>query len=361
MANINGGNITKKLESKHVTTLRDWFNQDDFQKKIIRALPKVINHEAFITNAYNIYANNTKLQECSLASFLNALMQAAKVGLMPNTPLGHCYIIPYKREATFQMGYPGHIELALRTNKYKTIYAHEVYPKDYFKWSLGMKKDLEHIPSNELDRKKDKPIYYYAAYKLINGGENFECWSMADILEHRDKFSSGYRVAKQYNKETVWETDFDSMALKTMVVRVLKMAPKSTEMVYALSTEPGEEGRKNMFPEDELDITPPVEDLPADKPENEEEKEEDISSVEGEPVNLGELEEIAKAAGYDNWKAIIIEGCKLKNDKGKAIFSADIDEDGAKDLLQNDKNRFSVLYEHFNIMIDQEQVKAGKG
>jgi len=111
-------------------------------------------------------------------------------------------------------------------------------------------------------------------------------------------------------------------------------------MVYALSTEPGEEGRKNMFPE-EMDITPSVEDLPADKPEKEEEKEEDISSVEGEPVNLGDLEEIAKAAGYNSWKAIIIEGCKVKTDKGKAVFSADIDEDGAKDLLQNDKNRFS--------------------
>jgi recombination protein RecT len=359
MANINGGNITKKLESKHVTTLRDWFNQDDFQKKIIRALPKVINHEAFITNAYNIYANNTKLQECSLASFLNALMQAAKVGLMPNTPLGHCYIIPYKREATFQMGYPGHIELALRTNKYKTIYAHEVYPKDYFKWSLGMKKDLEHIPSNELDRKKDKPIYYYAAYKLINGGENFECWSMADILEHRDKFSSGYRVAKQYNKETVWETDFDSMALKTMVVRVLKMAPKSTEMVYALSTEPGEEGRKNMFPE-EMDITPSVEDLPADKPENEEEKEEHTSSGKETENNMEDLENIAREAGFADWKAIVIEGCMTKV-SGKPVFDASVNEKEAKDILQRDKNRFSVLYEHFNRLIDQEQVKAGKG
>jgi len=151
MANINGGNITKKLESKHVATLKDWFNQDDFKKKLMSALPKVINRDAFIINAFNIYANNPKLQQCSISSFLDSLMKAAKAGLMPNSPLGHCFIIPYKKEATFQMGYPGHIELALRTNKYKTIYAHEVYPKDYFKYSLGMHKDLEHVPSADPD------------------------------------------------------------------------------------------------------------------------------------------------------------------------------------------------------------------
>lgn len=51
-------------------------------------------------------------------SFLAALMNAAQLGLEPNTPLGQAYLIPYKNksvlECQFQIGYKGLIDLAYR-------------------------------------------------------------------------------------------------------------------------------------------------------------------------------------------------------------------------------------------------------
>lgn len=50
-----------------------------------------------------------KLKDCTQLSFLAALMNAAQLGLEPNTPLGQAYLIPYNSQ--FQIGYKGLIEL----------------------------------------------------------------------------------------------------------------------------------------------------------------------------------------------------------------------------------------------------------
>jgi recombination protein RecT len=292
MANVKGTDIQKKVENKNVTTLKQWFDEDDFRKKILSALPKVINRDAFITNAYNIYANDTKLQSCTIRSFLNSLMQAAKVGLMPNNPLGHCHIIPYKEKgvmiAHFQMGYPGYLELALRTNKYESIYAHAVYPQDEFKACYGLHKDLIHIPSEEPIPEGTMPTHYYAVYKLINGGYDFVYWTRDKVLKHRDRFSSGYNYAKNNNKkDSVWDTDEEIMGRKTMIIQVLKMAPKSTEMIRALSTEPEGEGYKEHFKDEtpiDIDVFDKDESLEIDKEIAEEEGNTDFDYGENKTV-----------------------------------------------------------------------------
>lgn len=342
MAKVSGEGIVKRIESKSVGTLRQWFDNDDFKRKLTSALPKIINRDAFIINAFNIYANNTKLQQCTIASFLNALMQAAKVGLIPNTPLGHCHIIPYSREATFQMGYPGYIDLALRTNQYKAIYAHAVYPGDEFSASYGLHKDLIHIPSEDPIPAGTKPTHYYACYKLINGGEDFIYWTRDRVLKHRDRFSSGYKTSLKYKNtdSNVWETDEEIMGRKTMIIQVLKMAPKSTEMISALSTEEETKGYLNVLPANdnivEWNEAEPEETEPDEEPE----------------LTLTDLETIAISTGCGDWSDIILAGCKLKVGK-KPLFSADVTEEQAKDILTNDKERFKILYEYF-----EEQIKG---
>lgn len=226
------------------------------------SLPKVIDANAFITNAYNIYIRDKKLQECSFNSFVNALMDAAKVGLMPNTPLRHCALIPYVVKgimtANFQMEYRGHVELALRTGLYESIYAHEVYPQDEFKACYGLHKDLIHVPSKDPIPEGAMPIYYYAVYKLKNGGYDFVYWTRDRVLKHRDKYSKSYISAKGYGKEkdNRWVTEEVAMGLKTMIIRVLNTAPKSVEMVRALSTEPEGEYLKEYFPNESNEENP---------------------------------------------------------------------------------------------------------
>lgn len=253
MTDIKGTQVLQKLNGvKQPTTLKEWFAQPEFKSKLSAVLPEIVNPKAFLTNAYNIYVSDKKLQECTVFSFLNALMDGAKVGLMPNTPLGLCFILPYKVKgvmtAQFQMGYPGHIALAHRTKEYESIYAHAVYPEDEFDYCYGYNKHCDHIPNPE-GHGDSKPIFWYGVYRLKNGGGDFVVWPRKRMLAHRDEHSKAYKAAKNYGKtgEATWETDEEFMGMKTMVIQVLKLAPKSTEMVFALSTEPGGEKLRDRF------------------------------------------------------------------------------------------------------------------
>ena len=87
------------------------------QPEIKKALPDVITPERFTRMALSALNTTPKLQECTQMSFLAALMNAAQLGLEPNTPLGQAYLIPYNNKGTlecqFQIGYRGLIDLGI--------------------------------------------------------------------------------------------------------------------------------------------------------------------------------------------------------------------------------------------------------
>lgn len=60
--------------------------------RIKTALPEVITPERFIRMALSALNTTPKLQECSRMSVLAALMNAAQLGLEPNTPIGQAYL-----------------------------------------------------------------------------------------------------------------------------------------------------------------------------------------------------------------------------------------------------------------------------
>lgn len=195
---------------------------DKMEPQIRKAVPKQIGWERFTRIALSVYSQNDKLKECNPTSFIGAVMQSAQMGLEPNTPLGEAYIIPYGQNATFQIGYKGILSLAHRTGQYRAIYAQEVYPNDDFQYSYGLEKTIHHIPA---DVPEGDPIYYYAVYRLSNGGYDLVVWSTDKIKNHARRFSQ----ALNGPRTSPWQTDFDSMAKKTVLKDVLKYAPKSIE------------------------------------------------------------------------------------------------------------------------------------
>ena len=224
------------------------------EPQIAKALPKAFEPERFTRIVYTALSSNPKLQECTPQSFLGAMMQAAQLGLEPNTPLGQAYLIPYwnskKRvfECQFQAGYKGILDLAYRTNLYKDIYAHVVYEKDYFEYELGLDQKLVHKPAMV---GRGKPIAYYAVYHLINGGYGMFVMSYDDVVNYRNRYSP----ANKKGSSSPWDTDFDAMAKKTALIQVLKYAPKTTELAEATAADGGV---KNIKPEDvtpELDMS----------------------------------------------------------------------------------------------------------
>lgn len=214
-------------------------NLQDLIKKmegeIKKALPSVITPERFTRIALSAISTNPQLAQCTPRSFLAALMQAAQLGLEPNTNLGQAYLIPYKNgktgvlECQFQLGYKGLIDLAYRSGAVVNVGAFTVYQNDEFNYELGLEPVLKHKPAIS-DR--GQPIFYYAIFKTKDGGYGFEVMSVDDIKQHRDAYSKA--AGKGFSP---WATNFDEMAKKTVLKKCLKFAPLKTEFARAVSTD----------------------------------------------------------------------------------------------------------------------------
>lgn len=227
--------ITKAAE-KAVTTEKQPQSLRDYVKvmegQFARALPKVMTPERFTRIALSALSNTPMLMECTRNSFLGALMNAAQLGLEPNTPIGQAYLIPYRNtkkgvtECQFQIGYKGLLDLCYRSGEVASIQAQVAYENDTFEYALGLEPKLVHIPANG---NRGNARYVYAVLKMKNGGYVFEVMSMDDIKEHAKKYSKSFTSGP-------WQTNFEEMAKKTVLKRVLKYAPIRSDFVTADST-----------------------------------------------------------------------------------------------------------------------------
>ena len=214
------GNQKETTDSQR---LRDGHARD----QIAKALPKVMTPERFTRIVLTALSSNPKLADCDRNSFLGGIMQAAQLGLEPNTPLGQAYLIPFKNnkkgitECQFQIGYKGLIDLCYRSGEMTSVYAHEVYEND-----TGLSSSTALSRSLSISRPESNRgvvIYYYAVWKLKNGGYGFGVWSVEDVETHAKKYSQAYSYSS-----SPWKTSFDEMAKKTVLKATLKYAPIKT-------------------------------------------------------------------------------------------------------------------------------------
>jgi len=219
--------VTKKRPS----TMQDYIKA--MEKEIVKALPSVITPERFTRITLSALSSNPALQQTTPQSFLGAMMTAAQLGLEPNTPLGQAYLIPFKNkgvlECQFQLGYKGLIDLAYRSGEVTIIQAHTVYEHDVFSFEFGLEPDLKHIPAKS-DR--GEPIWFYAIFKTKDGGYGFEVMSVEDIRKHAAKYSQSYN-----SSFSPWKNNFEEMAKKTVLKRVLKYAPLKSDFVRGISAD----------------------------------------------------------------------------------------------------------------------------
>lgn len=241
MANVNGGLVANKgahTPATQITPQKKMANAlEKMLPEIKKAVGKAMTPERFSRIALSLFNGNPVFWEADTTSFLSALMQSAQCGLEPNTVLGEAYVIPYKNkkqnivEINFQVGYKGILKMAFNTGEYEAIYAHEVRKGDEFSYEYGLHKNLIHKPA---DVPSEEITHYYAVYKLKNGGFDFVVWSKERVEQHAREFSKNYLYQGKVNQNSVWAKNFDSMAKKTVLIDVLKFAPKSVEMAKAL-------------------------------------------------------------------------------------------------------------------------------
>ena len=215
---LSGNKGTTAVAEKKQKTIFDVIQAG--AKQFATALPKHINSERFVRIAITTIRQNPKLAQCNQESLLGALMVSAQLGLEPGT-LGQCYLIPYGRECQFQIGYKGMIELLRRSGQLKDIYAYSVYENDEFEMTYGLERNLKHKP-NLQDRGNFIGCYCVAVLK--DDARAFEYMTKEEIEVHGKKFSKTYGNGP-------WKTDFEAMAHKTVVKKMLKWLPLSVEFL----------------------------------------------------------------------------------------------------------------------------------
>ena len=229
---------------------------NDLQKKDLNAMLKMPNVKSrfeqvlgqktnqFIASLLSLN-NNSNLQKCDPHTVLTAAMTAATLDLPVNPNLGFAYIIPYKTSASFQMGYKGFIQLAMRTGQYAGMNA-LVINSDSF---LGLD-DLGEpiIDFVAIDDAKPAAGYFFA-FRMINGFSKKVYWTRKKVESHAKQYSQAFRGGS----DSPWNSNFDSMALKTVVKNTLsKWGYLSIDMQAAVEKDQSVEAESGItYPDNE--------------------------------------------------------------------------------------------------------------
>ncbi len=189
---LKSGNISEMIRS----ALKE--NTNDF----VQSLLEVANSDKYI-------------QQCNPQELIKEAMKAATLRLPLNRQLGFAYIVARKGKdgytPTFQIGYKGYIQLAIRTNQYQKINAGVIYD------GMIVRRD---IITGDIqitgEAKNDTVIGYIAYLKLKSGFEKTIFMSKKEIEAHAKRFSTSYG-----HPSAPWSTDFDAMSLKTVIKKLL--------------------------------------------------------------------------------------------------------------------------------------------
>lgn len=210
-------------------------NSEGYKSLINNTLRDPKRSARFVTALTSAVTTNPALQDCEASTIVSAALLGESLNLSPSPQLGQYYLVPFndtkndRKVCTFILGYRGMYQLAIRSGEFKRINVTAVKACEYVNWD-EMQKKLEVNPATYEDRKNSETVGYYAMYELINGFTDAAYMTKAEMEDHALTYSKGYAAKKGY---TFWEKDFDGMAKKTMLRKLLKLAPMSTEMITA--------------------------------------------------------------------------------------------------------------------------------
>lgn len=253
---------------KKVDILKSMFKAESVKEQFQNALAK--NAPTFIASVIDLYNSDSNLQLCDPKAIVMEALKAAVLHLPINKALGYAYIIPYnnsytekdeygrdildangkkkwykKMEPTFQMGYKGYIQLAMRTGQYRTLNADVVYEGEVRKVSK-----LTGEIAFDGDKKSDNVIGYFCYFELLNGFSKTLYMTVDQMAMHAKKYAKGIKkevTVEQLkalaqmpvltdDKTVGWMGNFHSMGVKTVVRNLLsKYGYLSVEMQNAIA------------------------------------------------------------------------------------------------------------------------------
>lgn len=190
---------------------------------------KIFTADRIITLVKLAANRNRDIAACNPASVLLAVLDLARVGLEPGGALQRAALVPYKGECTAQIMFQGMVELMLRSGLVLDVQAHVVYEGDEFRFRLGDRPEIYHVPDVEsVDREALPWTHVYCVINLKGGG------TIRDVMGHGAVMRIKARSRSGANGKGPWSTDEAEMARKTVLKRAAKVAPKSDELAEAI-------------------------------------------------------------------------------------------------------------------------------
>ena len=199
---------------KEPQSLQQMLNSDTIKRRFESLLDT--SAPSFISSVLTIFRSNSKLQDCSPSSILSAAGMAAALKLPLNPSLGFAHIVPYKSQAQFQVGARGYVQLAMRSGQYRTLHSGPVRE--------GQIKEIDFLTGEIIRGEKisDEIVGYVAYMELLNGFKKSLYMTVEELKAHAEKYSQSYAYdLRSGRKSSVWSTNFDAMAKKTVLKHLL--------------------------------------------------------------------------------------------------------------------------------------------
>ena len=203
------------------------------------------NGSRFISSIVSAVQATPALQECTNTSILSAALLGESLNLSPSPQLGQYYLVPYDnrkkgaKEAQFQLGYKGYIQLALRSGQYKKLNVMAIKEGELIRFD-PLNEEIEvNLIQDEEAREEAPTVGYYAMFEYLNGFRKSIYWSREKMVAHAKKFSPGYqRDLEKGSQYTFWSKNFDEMAFKTMLRQLIsKWGVMSIDIVQAVDAD----------------------------------------------------------------------------------------------------------------------------
>lgn len=258
-----------------VKSLQDAFEHPTFLARVQQATPKHLSKDRMLSVFIQSVSKTPKLRQCNIMSLLGAFVALASIGLEPNTPLGHAYLVPFEKrkreggkwitervDVQVILGYQGLLDLSYRSDQLSSVHADVVWPaeaksKENWDFHYGTGGHLFHRPMGAPRDEHELPVWCYMHANMKSGGEAFEVMPIADVLKIRDA-TQAYRAAiaaKRKAEEQNWQnlppayTEAPwirypvAMFRKTVFRQGSKWLPKSIELARAVALdEAGDRG-----------------------------------------------------------------------------------------------------------------------
>lgn len=250
-----GQNEIQRAEPQQISVaaqVKGILSQENVKKKFTEVLGQ--KAPQFMASITNTVSGSAQLKKCPANSIIGAAFVAATYDLPIDSNLGFAAIVPYNESiynqqtrqydkvprAQFQMMYKGFIQLAIRSGYYEKMNYAVVYEDELQSYNpiTGEIKFVEDFSNcTQRDAGDDSHVAgYYAWFRLKTGYSQELYMSKKAVDNHARKYSQAYRYdLNKGKKSSKWTTDFEAMALKTVIKLLLsKWGILSVDMQRAI-------------------------------------------------------------------------------------------------------------------------------